>query len=395
MISGLVEELMIQRVQQSDDAFFVADLGEVVRQWNKWTTLLPRVEPFFAMKCNPDPRVVELLCNLKTGFDCASKTELEMALANGVPADKIIFANPCKLPSHIRFAAEVGVRMMTFDNADELHKIKRWHPTAQLVLRIVTDDTYSICKFSSKFGATPSSASRLLALAKELALDIIGVSFHVGSACGNPVAFENAVCSARKVFEEGKALGFEMRLLDVGGGFPGKDTKEVAFADFAKVLGDAVDSFFPEESVRVIAEPGRYFVTSAFTLAVQVIARRCPTDDEKSQFMYYINDGMYGSFNCITFDHAADVFPKVLVRNGKFLYGQDAPFEPTSSCSVWGPTCDSIDCITKSAVLPEMQIGDWLYFPDMGAYTIAAASSFNGFQKSEIIYTNTETRNSP
>lgn len=141
-----------------------------------------------------------------------------MALDNGVPAEKIIFANPCKQASHIRFAAENGVRMMTFDNAEELHKIKSLHPQAQLVLRIITDDSNSVCKFSAKFGANLQTAGQLLRLAQELALEIIGVSFHVGSGCCNPKSFEDAVLNARRVFDEAEALGFNMRLLD-GEGF--------------------------------------------------------------------------------------------------------------------------------------------------------------------------------
>jgi len=126
---------------------------------------------------------------------------------------------------------------------------------------------------------------------------------------------------------------------------------------------------------RVIAEPGRYFVSGAYLLAVNIIARRTTTQDNgEKEIMYYVNDGVYGSFNSIIFDHAI-VQPKILTRNGKLLYGESAPAEQTYITSIWGPTCDSMDCITKTAQLPEMEIGDWLYFENMGAYTNAAAST--------------------
>ncbi|KAJ3159071.1 hypothetical protein HDU86_001970 [Geranomyces michiganensis] len=397
---------------ESEDAFYVADMGEIVRQQARWNKLLPRVEPFYAVKCNPNNMVLKTLASLGTGFDCASKGEIQMALDQGVDPLKIIYANPCKQISHIRFAAAAGVRMMTFDNADELRKVKGAHPNAQMVLRILTDDSRSICKLGTKFGASMSAVPYLLRTAREIDIDVIGISFHVGSGCFDASAFGEAVILARKAFDEGAVHGFKFRLLDVGGGFPGNHAAGVGFQEIAAILGPTIDRLFGPE-VRVIAEPGRYYVASAFTLAVNVIARRvvprdavktttaaaaattvagpAATRDDHPSYMYYVNDGMYGSFNCITFDHAV-VTPQVLARGGQFLYGlsssqsQDVDFP----CSVWGPTCDSIDCIGKNFSLPEMQIGDWLHFDNMGAYTMCAASQFNGFKKSAIIYTNTE-----
>ncbi|KAI8867298.1 Orn/DAP/Arg decarboxylase 2, partial [Ramicandelaber brevisporus] len=158
-----------------EDAFFVADLASVVRQYAQWRAELPRIEPFYAVKCNPDPVVVALLAELGANFDCASKEEIRRVIATGTPnaASRIIYANPCKAASHLRFAAESGVQMMTFDNADELHKIKKHHPTAGLLLRIITDDSKSLCQFGLKFGAHLDRIKPLLSLAKELELNIL------------------------------------------------------------------------------------------------------------------------------------------------------------------------------------------------------------------------------
>ncbi|KAG0002270.1 hypothetical protein BGZ80_006001 [Entomortierella chlamydospora] len=384
---------------ESDNAFYVADLGEVYRQHLRWKSLLPRFEPFFAMKCNPDPMVMRLLASLGAGFDCASKNEIQAVLDMGVDPSRIIYANPCKQNSFVKYAYQNKVRMMTFDNAEELHKIKRFHPEAELVLRILTDDSKSLCKLGLKFGAPLDTTGNLLATAQELGLNVIGVSFHVGSGCFDANAFGEAVIRARRVFDQAKEYGFEFNFLDVGGGFPSAHVTEgITFEKVAAILGPTVDSLFGPE-VRVIAEPGRYYVGSAFTLATQVIARRTINRDladvlssEQSQspsHMYYINDGMYGSFNCIMFDHQV-CEPKVLLRDGGFYY-QDALVElPHGYASVWGPTCDSIDCISSKSRLPLMESGDWLYFENMGAYTITAASQFNGFRKSEILYTTTE-----
>lgn len=289
---------------------------------------------------------------------------------------------------------------MTFDNVDELYKIKSVAPDSELVLRILTDDSKSVCRFGVKFGAAMSLVPILLKTAQNLDLNVIGISFHVGSGCYDASSFTDAVELARQAFDIGAALGFKFSLLDIGGGFPGNAPTGLQFADVANVLGPCIDRLFPSD-IRVIAEPGRYFVSSAFTLAVNIVARRSVPSEktiaayeslsngavpsENDSFMYYINDGMYGSFNCITFDHAV-VEASPLYRAGVFCYQQSLGL-PEYPCSIWGPTCDSIDLIGRDLSLPEMKIGDWLVFSRMGAYTMSAASQFNGFKKSAIMYT--------
>jgi len=387
ILDGDVKTLIKEKLEcfDEEDAFFVADLGELDRQLRRWKQNLPRIEPFYAVKCNPDPVILKKMAAMGVGFDCASKNEINSMLSLGVNPDRIIYANPCKQASHIRFACASDVKMMTFDNKEELLKIKQHFPAAKLVLRIITDDSNSVCRLSSKFGASLEITEDLLSAARELQLDVIGVSFHVGSGCMDPNAFRDAVCSARIVFDQAERMGFNMSLLDVGGGFPGSQGTQIKFEEIANVLRVAVDEMFPPE-IRVIAEPGRFFVSSAFTLAVHVTARRSVNDNGKESFMYYINDGVYGSFNCILFDHAV-VVPKVLTTGDEFHYGKEQSEYELFPSSIWGPTCDSMDCITKSAKLPKLDIGDWLYFENMGAYTNCAASTFNGFKKSHIVYT--------
>jgi ornithine decarboxylase len=187
----------------------------------------------------------------------------------------------------------------------------------------------------------------------------------------------------------GEKAGFHFTLLDIGGGFPGQSDAKISFEEICGVLRPALDMYFPESSgVRIIAEPGRFFVASAFTLAVNIIAKRrvagnskaendgVPDQNEEPSFMYYVNDGVYGSFNCLLYDHA-EVKANLL---------DDHSGEPFYSSSVWGPTCDGLDCILPSCLLPELYNGEWVLFKDMGAYTMCAASNFNGMPKPRCYY---------
>lgn len=193
-------------------------------------------------------------------------------LSLGVAPSRVIFANPCKATSFVRQSAKAGVDMMTFDNTDELYKIARAHPHAKLVVRILTDDSKSLCRLGLKYGAPLVTVPALLAKAKELDLNVIGVSFHVGSGCYDSSAYTDAIARARAAFDVGKAAGYNFTLLDVGGGF-----EDSTFERTASILKDAIDLHFPaRENLRIIAEPGRYYVAKAFSIAVNVIARRAP-----------------------------------------------------------------------------------------------------------------------
>ena len=399
IIERQIAPALIDGDLSAQDAFFVADLGEISRQHNQFRSLLPRVEPFYAVKCNPDKKVMKRLARLGANFDCASQAEIQMVLDLGVDPSRIIYANPCKQASHLKFAYENSVTMMTFDNVDELLKIKQYAPASQLVIRLLPDDSKSICKLGAKFGASQNAVTVLLESAAALEMNVIGVSFHVGSGCFDAQAYGDAVALAARVFELAKGYGFNFSLIDIGGGFPGRNAAGIQFSEIAQVLRIALENHFPSsKEIRIIAEPGRYYVSSAFTLITNVTARRTVhlENDESlymcmffnNDFLDYINDGMYGSFNCITFDHAS-VTPIPCTIGGTWAYGQNTE-QILTKCSIWGPTCDSIDCIGKDVLLPTLSVGDFIYFNNMGAYTSCAASVFNGFKKTQVIYTDTE-----
>ncbi|XP_063327019.1 ornithine decarboxylase-like [Pelmatolapia mariae] len=372
----------------SEEPFYVVNLDNILERHLQWISLLPRVKPFYAMKCNNTTAVLKMLSALDTGFDCASKAEIELALSLGVKPDDIIYAHTTKPLSHIRYACAHRVNLMTFDNEEELLKISLVHPQAKLVIRIAVDDSKSMVRLSPKFGARLPTVRQLLDRARELNLEVVGVSFHVGSGCTRSSAFRQAIEDARRVFDVASFLGFQMRLLDIGGGFSKIGDFQEKFEEFSEVINGSLDEFFPPVSgLEVIAEPGRYYVESAFTLAVNVIAKRVVVEDRaikctaescpEKVMMYYINDGVYGSMSCITFDPAhskLEPYPHRAVKKNK----------PRYRSVIWGPTCDSIDKITESYWIPELYVGDWLLVDNMGAYTVSVTTDFNSFEKAHI-----------
>ena len=367
-----------------DTGFFIVDLSVVINQYKKWMECLPRIKPYYAIKCNPDQLLIKTLAMLGVNFDCASKNEIILALdATNNDASRIIFANPAKADSHLKYARGVDVDLMTFDNMYELLKIVNYHPNAQLVVRIKVDDSHSICRFNSKFGADLDDVDGLMKLAKTIGLDIVGVSFHVGSGCKNVDAYRTAIEHSRKVFNIGLDNGYTLKILDIGGGFPGTNDSVIKFEDIATTINNSINEYFSEQdfpedyNLQIIAEPGRYLASASHTLVLNVIAKNKFIDKQTKEvkFAYTLNDGVYGSFNCIMFDHAKPQIKPFNERDGKVY-----------DCTVYGPTCDSMDTISKSCKLPDLAIGESVYIEDSGAYTTAAASNFNGFQRTPCEY---------
>lgn len=354
----------------SEEAFYIVDIGKVIKQVQRWHDMLPNVKPYYAVKCNPNELILKVLASLDVNFDCASKNEIASVVGIVEDPSRIIFANPCKMSNQIKYARANDVDLMTFDSDHELYKIKLYHPYSDLVLRIKVDDSGSLCKFGCKFGVELRDVEHILGIAKTLALKVVGVSFHVGSGCKNPDQFRKAIADSKKCFEIAESMGMSFDLLDIGGGF-----EDDTFEETAAVIREAIGNESCFENVRLIAEPGRFFVSSSHTLVVNVIGKKNLVDEQgEKQFVYYLNDGMYGSFNCVHFDHAVPNICPFNERDGK-----------TYRSKIFGPTCDSMDKISDEVFLPELAIGEWCYIENFGAYTCAAASTFNGFTNTQTI----------
>jgi len=358
-----------------DSPFSVLDLGVVLGLMDKWTSKLPTVQPFYAVKCNPNLSLVGTLAALGANFDCASKAEIEAVLSLGVSPDRIIYANPCKSASHIRYAASVGVNVTTYDSKDEVEKIRKYHPTCELLLRIKPpQDSGARSSLGLKYGALPEEVPELLSAAHAAGLKVTGVSFHIGSGGADAQAYQGAISAAKSIFDTASKLGMpRMRVLDIGGGF----TSGAAFDAAAVKINAAIEgSFGNDEELVVIGEPGRYFAETAFTLATKVIGKRVRGELRE----YWIDDGIYGTLNNIVFDYATvTCMPLACTSKPEDPSCRDLK---TFSSTVFGPTCDSLDTVLTDYQLPELHVNDWLVFPNMGAYTTSSGTNFNGFSSS-------------
>jgi ornithine decarboxylase len=368
-------------IKSSNDHFYVVDINQIIKQYNLWKKELPFIRPFYAIKSNPDPMIIKILTSLGCKADCASKTEIVAALDYLQPQD-IIYANPCKEITHIQFARSHDVDLLTFDSETELHKIKIHHPKAKLILRIKVDDSSSRCKFSIKFGCEIENIQSMMNLIKVLELNLVGVSFHVGSNCTSVGYFKKAIADCRKVFDLGyQIIGKKLSILDIGGGFPGFDNEcGITFQDICQEIRDSYQESFGDirEEVNVIAEPGRFFSTKSHTLVFNIIGikKKINTETKQINYQYTINEGIYGSFSAVMFDYAKPIIKPFNERNEEELY----------KSTVFGPTCDSLDKITEDAMLPEMAVGDWCFVENFGAYTRASSTSFNGFRPGQVYY---------
>jgi ornithine decarboxylase len=359
---------------------FILDHKKIRENYREFTEALPRVQAYYAVKANSNPEIVKTLYSMGASFDVASFPEFMVVHENikNLPEkkrqdfiwDKIIYANTIKQEETLRKLDQYKP-LVTYDNIAELYKIKKHCPHAGLVLRIRVPNTGSMVELSSKFGAHPGEAVDLILEAFKTGLIVEGISFHVGSQCNNFENYMQAIQLASSILKEAESRGHKINILDIGGGFPVKYNSKVrSFKTLARKLNAEIDRLFPK-TMEILAEPGRFMVANAATLVTKIIGKA--VRDGKT--CYYLDDGVYHTFSGIVFDHCA--YPLKAFMDGQ-----------TMVCSVFGPTCDAFDTISVAEELPELEMGDYLYAENIGAYSIASSTYFNGFPPAKVVHIN-------
>ncbi len=366
-----IEDLIRRSLKKHGSPLMLIRRDMLEKQYLKFRKYLPQVTPYYAIKANPYPEIIKTFRKLGACFDVASANEMKLVLGAGAPPEKIIFANTIKSAADLKLAARKRVRFMTFDNEPELYKIAKHAPRTRVLVRIKVANSGSLVELSLKFGVDPEHAVLLLQKAKTLGLCPEGVSFHVGSQCTAEENYTQALEISSGIFKEAQANGLDLKILDIGGGFPIRhfdDETQPAFEPIARTINSDLNRLF-DPAVQVIAEPGRFLVGPAGILITQVVGRAF----RNNKNYYYLNDGLYGDFSGIVFDHCKYEL-KTLSRGQKFL------------STVAGPTCDSFDTISLSEELPELDVGSVIYVKNIGAYSSASAvAGFNGFPPAKIV----------
>lgn len=347
----------------------VIDRQQLIEEYRRFSRLLPRVRLFYAIKANPHGDLIKTLAEQGSCFDVASAGEMQHVLAQGVSPDRIIFANTIKRPEALEFARKVKVNLCTFDNEPELYKIAKYAPGCRVLARLKVSNIGSIVELSLKFGADQDQIVPMLLKARSLGLKAEGVSFHVGSQCTNIDNYLRAFEAVSDISEEAAKHGLKIRMVNIGGGFPIKHFRDDKhnIETFASRMRRELDRLFPKD-VDIIAEPGRALAGPSGMLITRVIGRSI----RNNKNYYYLDDGVYGDFSGIVFDHCKYEF-RTLVKTQKFL------------SILAGPTCDSFDTISLSQEMPELDVGNVVYVPNIGAYSCASALTFNGIPPAKVI----------
>jgi ornithine decarboxylase len=357
-------------VETHGSPLLVLDCDQVRTSYRRLAAALPGVDLHYAMKALPHPAVIATLADDGSFFDVSAPGEIDLLRAMGIDAGRLVHTHPIKRDAEIRHAVEAGCRTFVVDNPDEMAKFVAHGNRVSLVLRIGFRGSDAIVDLAKKFGCAPDDAFRLLERGHRLGLSVSGLSFHVGSQSRSGVGHVGAIHACLGLIERAAAAGLpEIRLLDIGGGFPAPYvSKTPAIENFCASIRAALNEV--PKSVRIIAEPGRYLAATAMEAIVTVVgkARR------GGMFWYYLDDGVYGSFSGKLYDGARYPFRVVSERGGRL--------HPSVLA---GPTCDSIDIIAEDLALPELGIGDLIVAGTMGAYTAASASEFNSIPKTKII----------
>jgi len=352
--------------QKYSRPFLILDNSIVREKVRRFRAAMPRVRPHYAVKANPDRRVVKALLQEGCNFEIASIAELDLLLTLGANPAEVFYSNPMKSRQAISYTAAKGVEWYVVDSVDELRRVHELKADAKVYLRVATPNIGSDWPLSGKFGAGASESREIIATAVKLGADLAGVTFHVGSQCRNPENWRVGIEKARNLFDAMAKAGLRPRMLDIGGGFPVRHVKPIPSIEIIGEMVNEALNAFPAD-VQVVAEPGRYMVSDAGYFVCRVLG----TATRGGKRWMHWDAGLFGG--------VIETTEGLKYRIRTDRSGPDIPWH------VAGPTCDSVDVILRDEPLPsDLQEGDFVYIRNAGAYTTAYASEFNGFPLPEV-----------
>lgn len=364
------------RSTQFDRPTLVLDGQAVSQQYRALKSGLGRADIHYAVKANPAREILEVLVNEGSHFDAASRGEIELCLSLGAHPDHISFGNTIKRPSDIAFAYHAGITLFAADAEEELEKIAENAPGAQVYIRLLVGSTEADWPLSRKFGCSPDMALDLMARAIDLGLDPVGLSFHVGSQTKRPEMWVETLDSVAEVWNQARANGFDLTLINIGGGFPAFYGDAIAPASiYAARVIEMVEARF-QGAARIMAEPGRGMVAEAGIISAEVLLVSKKSDSDLHRWVY-LDIGKFSGL-AETMDEAI-----------RYQFITDRDHEETAPCILAGPSCDSADVLyeKRPVQLPVgLRAGDRIIIRSCGAYTSSYSSvGFNGFPPLDVV----------
>lgn len=359
-----------------DRPTLVIDIDQVEGQYRALRAGLGRADIHYAVKANPAREVIERLVELGSHFDAASRGEIELCLSLGAKPEHISFGNTIKRASDIAFAHGAGITIFAADAEEELEKIAEHAPGAQVYIRLIVDASGADWPLTRKFGTTRGKALKLLGLARDLGLAPVGFSFHVGSQTREPGMWADTLDQVQAIWDEAVAGGFDLSLLNIGGGFPAFYDETIEHPTiYAQAVMAQIDARFPG-ATRIIAEPGRGMVAEAGAIAAEVLLVSKKSDDDLHRWVY-LDIGKFSGL-AETTDEAI-----------RYQFVTDRDHEDTGPCILAGPSCDSVDVLyeKRPVQLPlGLKGGERVMIRNCGAYTSSYSSvGFNGFPPLDVV----------
>ncbi|HVY19068.1 MAG TPA: type III PLP-dependent enzyme [Bauldia sp.] len=368
------------RDRRPEGPCLVVDLEVVRDNYFAFAKAMPDSRVYYAVKANPAPEVLRLLASLGSSFDCASVNEIDMALAAGATPDRISYGNTIKKERDVAAAYSRGIRLFAVDCIEEVEKISRAAPGSRVFCRILCAGDGAEWPLSRKFGCDPDVAIGVLEHAYRMGLDAYGISFHVGSQQPNTAAWDNALKATAEVFRTLSDRGIQLRMVNLGGGFPAKYLKKVPLVkQYGRAISTALRKHFGNRIPETIIEPGRGMVGDAGVIKAEVVLISKKSKDEGEPRWVYLDIGKFGGL--------AETMDEAIRYPIKTVHDRDAK----APCIIAGPTCDSVDVLYEKVPydLPvSLSIGDEVLIEGTGAYTTTySAVAFNGFEplKSYVI----------
>jgi ornithine decarboxylase len=335
---------------------WVYDNLSLVKQINNWSTNIPWIKPFYAIKSNPSLHILKTLLshNFKIGLDVASQKELKIALKI-TNINNIIYTNPLSILNEPLHFISNKPMLKVIDSVSELNNIIKCNIKHHILIRVVSGITLANCKFDLKFGATIDEAIKIILEARKHSIQIKGISFHIGSG-GEFSRSESYKKTYKTVIPllENIRNNYENPILNFGGGLLFNTNLEEALG-WTKNL-----------PYNMIAEPGRYFSEPAYHLFVQVIG--------KTRRGIYLDNGVYHELNVYHRDYWK--FPSL----SYFINNNINNVTDYEEIMVFGPTCDNYDNLGICKLPKNLNVGDWIFLPNMGAYTKSGMVEFNGIK---------------